>query len=273
MQNSPTTSENSPPSEESLVLELRQYALHSQQRDVLIELFEREFVESQEAVGMSIIGQFTDRDDPDRFVWLRGFADMTSRREGLESFYGGPVWEAHRDAANATMIDSDNVLLLRPARSGASFSPPGEERPPVGADGRDRDIVSAAIVYLPSPDAGEEAVGVFESKIAPVIAAAGGSVLGYFLSENSPNNFPRLPIRENEPVLVWFAGFACGHDSISVVRAASTFTGARLSRRIEHLSLSPTARSLLTADAPACAAADALNERPTRRVGDMTSSE
>src|SRR5829696_7935028 len=55
------------------VLELRQYTLHPGKRDVLIELFEREFVESQEALGMQLVGQFRDADDPDRFVWLRGF--------------------------------------------------------------------------------------------------------------------------------------------------------------------------------------------------------
>jgi hypothetical protein len=100
------------------------------------------------------------------------------------------------------VIDFDNVLL-RPARSSAAFSQPDEERPPLGAVNIDRGIVSAAIVYLRSPDAGEEAVDVFESVIAPSIAAAGGSVLGYFVSENSQNGFPRLPVRENEPVLVW----------------------------------------------------------------------
>src|SRR5687767_14085568 len=58
------------------VVELRQYTLHPGQRDVLIELFEREFVETQEAEGMRIVGQFRDLDNPDRFVWLRGFPDM-----------------------------------------------------------------------------------------------------------------------------------------------------------------------------------------------------
>ena len=61
------------------VLELRQYTLRPGMRDVLIELFEREFVESQEALGMTLVGQFRDLDDPNRFVWLRGFADMTTR--------------------------------------------------------------------------------------------------------------------------------------------------------------------------------------------------
>jgi hypothetical protein len=36
---------------------------------------------------MQVIGQFRDLDAPERFVWLRGFADMAARRRGLESFY------------------------------------------------------------------------------------------------------------------------------------------------------------------------------------------
>ncbi len=70
---------------------------------------------------MSIIGQPRDLDDPNRFAWLRGCTDMCSRTEALQAFYGGPVWEAHRAAASATMIDSDNVLLLRSARSASGF--------------------------------------------------------------------------------------------------------------------------------------------------------
>ena len=47
-------------------------------------------------------------------MWLRGFSTMDDRKAALERFYYGPVWKAHRAAANATMIDSDDVLLLRP---------------------------------------------------------------------------------------------------------------------------------------------------------------
>ena len=80
------------------IVELRQYTLHPGKRDVLIDLFDREFVESQEALGMKVIGQFRDLDNPNRFVWLRGFRDMPSRVQTLEDFYGGPVWKAHREA-------------------------------------------------------------------------------------------------------------------------------------------------------------------------------
>ena len=39
---------------------------------------------------MTVIGQFRDLDNPDSFVWLRGFADMESRRKALGAFYSGP---------------------------------------------------------------------------------------------------------------------------------------------------------------------------------------
>jgi NIPSNAP len=247
---------NASPIGSPTIVELRQYTLHADQRDVLIELFERALIEPQEEVGMSVIGQFLDLDDPDRFVWLRGFADMDSRREGLAAFYGGPVWQAHREAANATMIDSDNVLLLRAARSGATFTL-GEERLPVGAIGSGRGLVLAVIAHLHSFDLGTVAVDVFESTIAPAIAAAGGSLLGYFLTEASTNDFPSLPVRENEPVLVWFVGIADAGGSIGeIVQASSTLDEAWSSGQVEYLRLVPTARSLLTSDTHSCSAVD-----------------
>src|SRR4029453_1418402 len=41
------------------IVELRQYTLHEGRRDVLIDLFEREFIEPQEGQGMKVIGTFT----------------------------------------------------------------------------------------------------------------------------------------------------------------------------------------------------------------------
>ena len=69
------------------IVELRQYTLHPGKRDVLIDLFDRKFVESQEALGMKVIGQFRDLDNPNRFVWLRGFRDMCRPMVGSSSKY------------------------------------------------------------------------------------------------------------------------------------------------------------------------------------------
>src|SRR5216110_3855167 len=129
------------------IVELRQYTLHPGKRDVLIELFDQEFIEPQEALGITVIGQFRDLDHPDRFVWLRGFRDMTLRAKALSDFYGGPVWKMHREAANATMIDSDNVLLLCPAHPTSGFSLENSNRPPVGSD-VPTSLVVATIYYF-----------------------------------------------------------------------------------------------------------------------------
>ncbi len=40
----------------------------------------------------------------------------------LGAFYGGPVWREHRDKFNDTMIDSDDVLLLRPSGPSSGFA-------------------------------------------------------------------------------------------------------------------------------------------------------
>ena len=63
---------------------------------MLIELFDREFVESQEALGMKVIGQFRDLDSSNRFVWLRGIRDMPSRAQALKDFYGTGLEGASR---------------------------------------------------------------------------------------------------------------------------------------------------------------------------------
>jgi hypothetical protein len=195
---------------------------------------------------------------------------MRTRRESLASFYDGPVWSAHRDAANATMLDSDDVLLLRPARPDAAFELDGD-LPRVGTDPGEGGAVAAAIVYLDRDDAEAVAVRAFESAVAPGIAAA-GSVLGYFVTEPSTNDFPRLPVREGERVLVWFAGFAepsaldaAAERTRAAVRAA--LGRLRPIRRIEYLRLAPTARSRLTGRTPACRAAGGEASGPLRSRG------
>jgi quinol monooxygenase YgiN len=236
------------------IVELRQYTLHPGQRDVLIDLFDREFVESQEALGMKVIGQFRDLDDPNRFVWLRGFRDMPSRAQALKDFYGGPVWKAHREAANATMIDSDNVLLLHPATPTSAFPLGNKERPRAGpSESRSESIVATIYYFDASVDAAF--VEFFEKTVKPAVIGSGATVLAYLVTEQSENTFPALPVRQGENVFVWFARF---NDPAAYERHIAALTlfprwrneiskelARRLKRQPEILKLSPTTRSLL----------------------------
>src|SRR6185436_19129428 len=164
------------------IVELRQYTLHPGQRDVLIDLFDREFIEPQEALGIRVIGQFRDLDRPNYFVWLRGFSDMESRLQALTAFYSGPVWKTHREAANATMIDSDDVLLLHPARPGSGFPDETRDRLPVDSSEAVEGLLVATIYYLNAP-AGPELIEFFEQTVVPVAAESGVRVLASFVTE------------------------------------------------------------------------------------------
>ncbi len=242
-----------PPQAQHTVVELRQYTLHPGQRDTLIHLFDREFVESQEALGLRVVGQFRDLDRPDRFVWLRSFADMPARAQGLGAFYSGPVWQAHRNAANATMADSDNVLLLKPLWPGSGFVVDEAPRAPPGAEGAGHGLVILTIQYL-NHDIEGSRVEALARKLQPVLAAAGGPPLAWLTTEPGPNNFPRLPVREGEHVLVSVARFAdrAAYDACLARLAASPAFKALtaesetlFARPSEVLRLEPTARSRL----------------------------
>jgi hypothetical protein len=236
------------------IVELRQYTLHPGTRDGFTSLFEREFVESQEALGMTVIGQFHDLDDPDRFVWMRGFADMEARRAGLTAFYGGEIWQAHRAAANASILDSDNVLLLRQAAPGTGLATARLSRrtsaatPPAG-------VVVAAIHYVDAALA-DAFADFFDARMQPALARLGLPPIARFRTEGAANNFPRLPVRTSDTVFVWLAVAADAGDSDRRLRAfrdgqAAWREGAgdpflhQLARKPEFLRLVPTPRSAL----------------------------
>jgi len=237
------------------IVELRQYTLHPGRRDVLIDLFDREFVESQEAAGMTVLGQFRDLDDPDRFVWLRGFADMPSRAEALADFYGGQVWRAHRDRANATMVDSDDVLLLRPCSAQAGFPAPADPRPAPGVPAASPPGLVLATVWYAHDPFDAAFLDFFERRVHPVLTETGAEPLACLQSEHATNTFPALPVRTNEEVFVWFARFpdeARLADHLNRLRNSRSWRddvlpnlSKRWARDPQRLRLAPTDRSLL----------------------------
>jgi quinol monooxygenase YgiN len=234
------------------VFELRQYTLHPGKRDELIDLFEREFVESQEEAGIHLVGQFRDLGDLNRFVWFRGFKDMQSRVDALTAFYGGPVWKAHREQANTTMIDSDNVLLLRPLQSRGFASLTA--RPSRDGASTGTAAVFLVTVYSLQPSTADTFPDFFERTLLPELRNTDVRLLATFATESAPNNFPRLPVREHERVFIWVARF----DSEEVERAqvarlnqsrawnaAQSALPRHLLAPTQQLRLQPTRRSML----------------------------
>lgn len=158
------------------LVELRRYRLHPGRREDLISMFARVFADALEADGTQVLGEFRDEDEPDHFVWLRGFPSDSpeERAAALDRFYGGPVWAKHREAANATMVDSDDVLLLRPLTPFRTA-----KRGPVA--------LTVALLDAPPPT---DQLPEGEGMIAVLVTAG------------VPNLFPGLPVRD-EHAMVW----------------------------------------------------------------------
>ncbi len=241
-----------PPLEHCAVIELRDYRMQPNQRDVLIELFEREFIEAQEALGMCVMAHFRDLDRPDHYVWLRGFADMAARQRGLEGFYSGATWLAHRNAANATMIDSDDVRLLRCARPTWALASPTAPRPHRDADTAPPQsvfVLFVAALHAPADDALKRA---FERDALPLLRECGLMPSAVFETEPAPNNYPRLPVRTDAPVFAWVSrgsNVAAADSGLARLDASPRWHGAVLPRlramSLQRMRLQPAARSWL----------------------------
>jgi hypothetical protein len=226
------------------VIELRQYTLKPGQRDSLIALFDRHFIESQEAVGMTIVGQFRDRHRPDRFVWIRGFASMQSRHASLEQFYGGPVWAEHKATANATMVDVSDVRLLKPSRPDTAFRIDVSNRPALG-DTSSTMIVLAGMHRLHQP-ADATALPRFQEQVVPILRRNGVQVESVLVTESAPNTFTRLPVREGDHLLVWFGTVKTNElPKAQRLEEAHAALGKLADGPIQVLELEPTSRSVL----------------------------
>lgn len=218
---------------ETPIVELRRYRLHPGKREALIGLFEERFIEPQEAVGAKVLGTFRMEADCDAFVWLRGFTHMGARRAALEAFYDGAVWRANRDAANATMIDSDDVHLLR-AIAPEGGLPATARLPRMGEQ-------AGAIRYtlLLSELRYPEWVGQYHLWLRLFLRKAGADPMASFATLPAENNFPRLPVWANRQV------------HLAVLKSAAPIPELpselknMLRREPELMVVSPTARSRL----------------------------
>lgn len=223
-------------------IELRQYAMKPGRRDELITLFEREFIETQTAAGIRLIGQFRDLDQPDRFVWMRGYPDQAARKPALNAFYNSDHWFAHRSATNATMTSSDDVLLLRPLSPDlapdVSATIPTGEQPGHG-------VVVLGVHRLDGPH--DPLADAFRTTCADALAEAGLSVETAGITDPTPNCFPRHPVREGEWVLVWLSRQPDEHaaDAALARARADPRLAPLFAASLQLMRLQPTARSRL----------------------------
>lgn len=222
------------------IYEFRDYTLHAGQRDVLIDIFERHLIEAQETLGANVRAIFRDLDDPSRFIWIRSFADAHARFAALDAFYTGATWREHRGAANATMIDSDNVLQLRPV-AGAI---PTAARPAVAVTEISHSVVVATTFF---PKAEVVFSEHFLNETSLHLREVGAPPFAAFATEHTQNAYPRLPIRDETVFMTLsrFASSAAYDERREAIDAVYASLGHLLAAPTQMRRLRPTARSTL----------------------------
>ena len=182
------------------VIEFRRYTIKDGEREHFAEYFESYFPEAFQQMGAIAFGQFFERKNPVGFTWMRGFKNTDARAVINAGFYYGPLWREHALTMNSLMVDSNNVLLLRPLspERGVTVLPsvdPVAERK--GAQG----VVVAQIFAVKA-----NSVDAFARQAEATFAgyrAAGAREAGVLVTLDTPNNFPQLPVRTDGPYLVW----------------------------------------------------------------------
>jgi hypothetical protein len=230
------------------VIEFRRYTVKEGERERFAEYFESYFPEAFQQMGAMAFGQFFERKNPVGFTWMRGFKNTYARAVINAGFYYGPLWREHAFTMNSLMVDSNNVLLLRPLNPerGVTVLPsvdPVTERK--GAQG----VVVAQIfaVKANSVDAfAQEAEAAFSG-----YRAAGAREAGVLVTLDAPNNFPQLPVRTDGPYLVWL-GIVKDNQSLETQftplaeRSSKSLSATGLLRGAPELViLDPTRRSRL----------------------------
>ncbi|HEY0060831.1 MAG TPA: NIPSNAP family protein [Telluria sp.] len=229
------------------VIELRRYTLVEGAAGRFSRYFETWFPEAFQQLGALALGHFVERSERPRFTWLRAYPDMAARLAANTAFYDGPVWREHKDTLNRCILDSDDVLLLRPLYAGAAIPALPAVDPVAEPDGAQ----GLAVAQL---------FQVADGRFAACAAAAevwfetyGGEGMveaGVLATLDEANNFPRHPVRTDGSWLVWL-GVVRDETALAALRprceAAAGALGASgmLAAPPELLVLAPGKRSRL----------------------------
>jgi hypothetical protein len=167
------------------------------------------------------------------------------------------------------MIDSDNVLLVRPVTARSGFPAPAAARPPAPpAPAGEAPATPTPATHAPAVPSrvlvtlyyrdrpfDRAFADFFDRQARPVLTGTGATPLACLQTEHAENTFPALPVRTGENVFAWLARFpdsAHLDDHLRQIERSADWRdrvlpalSALITGAPQQLRLAPTARSLL----------------------------
>ena len=87
-----------------MIVEVRTYTIAAGLRQRFLDLFESRTRPLQVSLGMQVFGPWLDIENPDRFVWLRGFPSWDERERMKLALYEGREWTGELEAVMMPML-------------------------------------------------------------------------------------------------------------------------------------------------------------------------
>ena len=104
-----------------MIVEVRRYRIKPGKRDEFIRFFETRSVPALHKYGMKVMGPLVDVENPNAFVFLRGFPSLQARDEMKDAFYGSDLWKNELEDIAMPMIDSYDVVLTETTAGFVNF--------------------------------------------------------------------------------------------------------------------------------------------------------
>ncbi|MTD58919.1 NIPSNAP family protein [Amycolatopsis pithecellobii] len=100
--------------------EIRRYQTQPGRRAEWVRYMEEVVIPFQESKGMSVTASFIDEDDPDGYVWIRGFEDEAQRKERYAAVYESDRWQNEISPVVQELLIPEKIVVTRVVPTPAS---------------------------------------------------------------------------------------------------------------------------------------------------------
>ena len=196
------------------VIELRNYVLRPGQRDHFIDSFDIKILDTLNRRGNYVVGQYTLKNFPDNFVWIRGFDDMTGRLKALKGFYTSDYWKKLVSIPRRYVLNYTNVYLLKPLHISAKSM---DSTSAFDSNWFGKQKGLAIVDFYVANQNRKQLLEFVASTYDSVLDVSGVKDVSYWISEMAPNDYP-LPAFQDKNLLVTITFFRNESDYKAAVK-------------------------------------------------------
>ena len=96
-----------------MLFELREYRCRPGRRDEFARYMDETLIPFQVSMGVVVVGSFIDREDPDRYVWIRRFDTEEDRERIYEKMYGSDRWKSELLPTVGKMVRREESVITQ----------------------------------------------------------------------------------------------------------------------------------------------------------------